>query len=132
GRPDAVPRACGRSEGRVRRTPWRRISICLACRGSQSAARLYEVNEGNRSVESPTLPVARTTLFVPADRPDRYAKALGSGADIVCVDLEDAVACVNKAAARDAVAGFFTIAAKPEVRRALRINSLSTLDGLKD
>lgn len=90
------------------------------------------MNEGNRSVESPTLPVARTTLFVPADRPDRYAKALGSGADIVCVDLEDAVACVNKAAARDAVAGFFTIAAKPEVRRALRINSLSTLDGSRD
>ena len=31
-------------------------------------------------------------LFVPADRPDRYAGALASGADAVIIDLEDAVA----------------------------------------
>jgi citrate lyase beta subunit len=83
-------------------------------------------------VESPSLLVARTTLFVPADRPDRYAKALGSGADIVCVDLEDAVACANKAEARDAVAGFFTLDKRSHVCRALRINGLGTLDGLRD
>ena len=35
---------------------------------------------------------ARSYLFVPADRPERYAKALASGADAVMVDLEDAVA----------------------------------------
>jgi citrate lyase beta subunit len=34
----------------------------------------------------------RTALFVPATRPDRVDKALGVGADIVIIDLEDAVA----------------------------------------
>jgi len=84
------------------------------------------------SAENPSLLNARTTLFVPANRPDRYAKALGSGADIVCVDLEDAVARANKAEARDAVAGFFTLDKRSHVCRALRINSLGTLDGLRD
>ena len=76
--------------------------------------------------------IARSVLFVPADRPDRYAKALDSGADLVCVDLEDAIARENKAKARGAVAGFFKTTQKSDARRALRINSLSTLDGLKD
>lgn len=38
---------------------------------------------------SPALPM--TALYVPADRPDRIAKALGGEADVVIVDLEDAV-----------------------------------------
>ncbi|MGF0116941.1 HpcH/HpaI aldolase/citrate lyase family protein [Promicromonospora sp. Marseille-Q5078] len=48
------------------------------------------------------LPVAQplTLLYVPADRPDRVAKALTSGADAVLVDLEDAVAPGAKDAAR--------------------------------
>ncbi len=43
---------------------------------------------------------ARSWLFVPADRPERFAKAAGSGADRVIVDLEDAVAAEAKVAAR--------------------------------
>lgn len=43
---------------------------------------------------------ARSLLFVPADRPERFAKALASGADGVIIDLEDAVAPKAKAAAR--------------------------------
>lgn len=39
-------------------------------------------------------------LYVPADRPDRIPKAFGTGADMVIVDLEDAVAPAHKAAAR--------------------------------
>ena len=46
----------------------------------------------------------RAYLFVPADRPERYAKARASGADAVIVDLEDAVAPAGKSAARDALA----------------------------
>jgi citrate lyase subunit beta / citryl-CoA lyase len=42
-------------------------------------------------------------LFVPADRPERLAKALASGAGAVIVDLEDAVAPAAKAAAREAL-----------------------------
>lgn len=49
--------------------------------------------------------VPLTALYVPADRPDRVAKALTAGADIVIVDLEDAVAPSRKDAARAALAG---------------------------
>lgn len=45
----------------------------------------------------------RSYLFVPGDRPDRFEKALASGAHAVIVDLEDAVAPARKAAARAAV-----------------------------
>ncbi len=46
------------------------------------------------------VPVA--PLFVPGDRPERFAKAAASGADAVIIDLEDAVA----SAAKDAARGF--------------------------
>jgi len=46
---------------------------------------------------------ARTLLFVPGDRPERHAKALGAGADGVIIDLEDAVAPAAKAAAAEAL-----------------------------
>jgi len=40
--------------------------------------------------------LARTFLFVPGDRPDRFGKAAASGADIVILDLEDAVPADRK------------------------------------
>ncbi|MFJ8019415.1 HpcH/HpaI aldolase/citrate lyase family protein [Streptomyces sp. NPDC096311] len=46
---------------------------------------------------------ARTFLFVPGDRPDRFAKAAASGADIVILDLEDAVGPDSKDEAREHV-----------------------------
>ncbi len=49
-----------------------------------------------------TAPVL-TLLYVPGDRPDRVAKALDSSADVVIVDLEDAVAAGAKDRARDAL-----------------------------
>ena len=48
----------------------------------------------------------RSLLFVPGDRPDRFDKAMASGADAVILDLEDAVAPGRKDAARQAVADF--------------------------
>ncbi len=53
---------------------------------------------------TPPLLLPRSYLFVPGDRPERFAKALASGADAVVLDLEDAVAPSAKAAARAAVA----------------------------
>jgi hypothetical protein len=44
--------------------------------------------------------VARSYLFVPGDRPERFDKAMAAGADVVIVDLEDAVDPGNKEAAR--------------------------------
>jgi citrate lyase subunit beta / citryl-CoA lyase len=49
---------------------------------------------------------ARSMLFVPGDRPERFAKAAGSGADGIIVDLEDSVAPRAKADARRNVASW--------------------------
>jgi citrate lyase beta subunit len=38
----------------------------------------------------------RTALFVPGNRPDRVDKAVGLGADMVIIDLEDAVPLRDK------------------------------------
>jgi citrate lyase subunit beta/citryl-CoA lyase len=43
---------------------------------------------------------ARSWLFVPSTRPERFAKAAASGADRVILDLEDAVSPSEKAEAR--------------------------------
>ena len=47
-------------------------------------------------------PLPLTWLYAPGDRPHVVAKALASGADVVVVDLEDAVAPDRKAYARAA------------------------------
>jgi citrate lyase subunit beta/citryl-CoA lyase len=46
----------------------------------------------------------RSLLFVPGDRPERFAKAAASGADALILDLEDSVSAACKQAAREAVA----------------------------
>lgn len=71
-----------------------------------------------------------TLLFVPGGRPDRFAKALASGADAVCVDLEDAVPSADKPQARAIAIAALSDAATPGL--ALRINGLTTLAGLAD
>ena len=63
-------------------------------------------------------------LYVPGDRPERFAKALAAGADQVILDLEDAVAPDRKAFARKAVADF--LAQLPSGRLAVRPNGLGT------
>jgi len=45
----------------------------------------------------------RTALFVPGNRPDRIDKAVGAGADIVIIDLEDAVPPARKAETRPVI-----------------------------
>jgi citrate lyase subunit beta / citryl-CoA lyase len=64
----------------------------------------------------------RSYLFVPADRPERVAKAMASGADAVIVDLEDAVAPDAKRAARDGLMAVLA-ASRPVV---LRVNGRDT------
>ena len=49
----------------------------------------------------------KTWLFVPATRIDRVAKAFASGADAVIVDLEDAVADVDKIQARTSIKNYY-------------------------
>lgn len=68
-------------------------------------------------------PPARTYLFVPGTRPERFDKALASGADKVVLDLEDAVAPDDKAHARSTVAGWLAEARPADRSRiVVRIN----------
>src|SRR5262249_23194464 len=64
----------------------------------------------------------RSYLFVPGNRPARFDKACEAGADAVIIDLEDAVAPDDKAAARDAVRNWLT----PERNVYLRFNAIDT------
>jgi citrate lyase subunit beta / citryl-CoA lyase len=67
---------------------------------------------------------ALSYLFVPADRPQRFAKALSSGAHAVIVDLEDAVSPDAKQAARAALAEWLT---SPDAQPVLlRVNGAQT------
>jgi citrate lyase subunit beta / citryl-CoA lyase len=65
-------------------------------------------------------------LFVPGNRPDRFDKALASGADAIIIDLEDAVVADDKASAREHIVTW--LAGRPDgVERALvRINDAGT------
>lgn len=67
----------------------------------------------------PPASVPVSYLFVPGNRPERFGKALASGADQVILDLEDAVAPADKIAARDAVRASLD----PDYPAAVRINS---------
>ena len=72
-------------------------------------------------------PIARTYLFVPGNRPERFAKALASTADAVVLDLEDAVAIDDKSSARESV-GTQLAGMSPEARRrvVVRINDIAS------
>ena len=68
-------------------------------------------------------PPARTYLFVPGTRPERFDKALASGSDKVVLDFEDAVAPDDKAHARSTVARWLAGATPADRSRiVVRIN----------
>jgi citrate lyase beta subunit len=75
----------------------------------------------------------RSLIFAPGNQPEMIPKALKTGSDIVCVDLEDAIAPQHKAEAREKTLGFFaTPQAADGVERIVRINCLRTEEGLRD
>ena len=71
---------------------------------------------------------ATTYLFVPGNRPERFGKALASGADVVVLDIEDAVAPDQKPEARHAIARYCSTATATahRSRLAIRINDPTT------
>ena len=75
----------------------------------------------------------RSFIFSPGLKPGMFPKALASGADIVCVELEDGIAPKDKEAARRrGLALFATPQAADGVERIVRINGLRTAFGLAD
>lgn len=75
---------------------------------------------------------ARTLLFVPGNRPDRFERAAASGADAIVVDLEDAVAPADKPAARAAVAAAWPKLQALAVPVVLRLNAVGSDEGRHD
>jgi citrate lyase subunit beta/citryl-CoA lyase len=77
---------------------------------------------------------ARSVLFVPGDRPDRVRKALGSGADAVIVDLEDAVRPEMRPYARSVVRDVVPEArgTSPSVLLLARVNPYGPDDFIED
>jgi citrate lyase subunit beta/citryl-CoA lyase len=79
---------------------------------------------------SPAAAPPLTWLYVPGDRPERFAKALASDADVVIVDLEDAVAPAHKDSARENARALLSeISPKPVV---VRINDVRSAWGAAD
>jgi (S)-citramalyl-CoA lyase len=75
----------------------------------------------------------RSFLFVPGNRPDMFPKALRAKPDIVCVDLEDAVAPPDKEQARaETLAMFQDLSQIADVELLVRINSLRSREGFAD
>tara|TARA_A100001037_G_scaffold157227_1_gene141668 strand:- start:526 stop:1380 length:855 start_codon:yes stop_codon:yes gene_type:complete len=75
----------------------------------------------------------RSFIFSPGTDPSMFRKALTSGADIVCVELEDGVAPHDKDAARENMLAIF---AEPQaddgVERIVRINEIHSAAGRAD
>lgn len=70
------------------------------------------------------MPSPLTWLYVPGDRPERFAKAAASGTDVVIIDLEDAVAPAHKPRAREEALRWLATAAPASVE--VRVNALGT------
>lgn len=82
--------------------------------------------------ETPYQP-RRSLIFTNGMRPEMFAKALKSGADMVCVDLEDAIAPHHKDEARAYTLPLFNRGDTGDtVERIVRINGLRTAEGLAD
>lgn len=78
-------------------------------------------------VQPSVLASARSFLFVPGHRPERFGKALASGADAVILDLEDAVPLTSKDDARTAIAMAWTnLTGSERARLLVRINPVGT------
>ncbi|CAM5596658.1 CoA ester lyase OS=Streptomyces tendae OX=1932 GN=GUR47_01160 PE=4 SV=1 [Streptomyces tendae] len=73
----------------------------------------------------------RAWIITPGLHTDRFAGAQQSGAAVAVVDIEDSVAPADKQTARTASEAFFALP-DPPCTLGIRMNSLTTLDGIKD
>ena len=74
-----------------------------------------------------TLPLI-TGLYVPGDRPERFDKAVATGAHLVILDLEDAVAPAQRAFAREAVVVWLRARDSADPVIQVRVNAGDPLD----
>jgi len=75
----------------------------------------------------------RSFIFCPGNKPDMIPKALSSGADMVCIDLEDAIITEHKSISRSkTIKAFEEITIPKGVETLIRINDVNSKDGLED
>ena len=79
------------------------------------------------------LRVRRSFIFTPGLQPEMFPKALVSGADMVCIELEDGIAIKDKDIARkNTINALKTLKVKTDVELVVRINCQRTKFGLLD
>ena len=77
--------------------------------------------------------VRRSFIFTPGLNPEMFPKALGSGADMVCIELEDGIAIKDKDEARkNTINALKTLEVKNDVELVVRVNCQRTKPGLLD
>ena len=81
---------------------------------------------------NPAIRPRRSFIFSPGLRPDMFPKALASGADIVCVELEDGIAPKDKDEARRKGLALFDTSQTHDVECIVRVNCLRTAIGVDD
>ncbi len=84
-------------------------------------------------VEEDNVRPRRSFLFAPGNKPDMFPKALRANPDIVCVDLEDAIAPQHKDEARAVTLALFAdLPAGTNSELLVRVNALHSRHGLAD
>ena len=79
------------------------------------------------------LKVRRSFIFTPGLHPEMFPKAIASGADMVCIELEDGIAINDKAEARkNTIEALKTLEVKNDVELVVRLNNQRTKFGLLD
>ena len=77
--------------------------------------------------------VRRSFIFTPGLNPEMFPKALASGADMVCIELEDGIALKDKDEARkNTINSLKTLEIKNDVELVVRVNCQRTKPGLLD
>ena len=84
-------------------------------------------------MELSKLKVRRSFIFTPGLKPEMFSKALDSGADMVCIELEDGIAIKDKDEARsNTINALKTLQIKNDVELVVRVNCQRTKHGLLD
>ena len=84
-------------------------------------------------MKSDKISVRRSFIFTPGLNPDMFPKAIASGADMVCIELEDGIAIKDKEEARkNTIEALKTLEVKSGVELVVRVNCQRTKFGLLD
>ena len=84
-------------------------------------------------MNSDKISVRRSFIFTPGLNPDMFQKAIASGADMVCIELEDGIAIKDKDEARkNTIEALKTLEVKSGVELVVRVNCQRTKFGLLD